>query len=305
MSLFSIKDNECLEQVKELDFKLEKDIQKLTENNLKAIFNLKFVKNEFVIGNFRIDTLAFDFESNAFVIIEYKRDKNYSVIDQGFAYLSLMLNNKADFILEFNENNTVSLKRDNVDWSQSKVIFVSPYFTTYQREAISFKDLPIELWEVKRFDNKMVSYTKIQTLNSTVSVKTISRKDDTIQKVSNEIKVYTEQEHLAKVNVEIFELYQKLKTEILNLDEIEVKPKKLYIAFVSKSNIIDINFAKNNLKLWINLKKGELNDPKGITRDVSNLGHWGNGDYEILMNNDDDFDYIISLIKQSLKKNKI
>lgn len=305
MPLFSIEENGYLEQVKEFDFKLEKDIQKLTENNLKVIFNLKFVKSEFALGNFRIDTLAFDVESKSFVIIEYKRDKNYSVIDQGYAYLSLMLNNKADFILEFNENNDVSLKRDDVDWSQSKVIFISPSFTSYQREAINFKDLPIELWEVKRFDNKTVSYTKIQTSNSSESVKTISRKDDTILKVSNEIKVYTEQEHLYKASDDIIELYQKFKTAILNLDDIEVKPKKLYIAFVSKSNIVDIYFTKSNLKLWINLKKGELNDPKGITRDVSNLGHWGNGDYEIQIKNDEDLEYIMSLIKQSLKKNKI
>jgi hypothetical protein len=58
-----------------------------------------------------------------------------------------MLNNKADFILEYNENCKDTLKRDDIDWSQSKVIFVSPSFTTYQKEAINFKDLPIELWK--------------------------------------------------------------------------------------------------------------------------------------------------------------
>lgn len=304
MPLFRIEENGYLEQVRELDFKLEKEIQKLTENNLKSIFGLKFVKSEFALNNFRIDTLAFDTESKSFVIIEYKRDKNYSVIDQGYAYLSLMLNNKADFILEYNENNAIGLKRDDVEWSQSKVIFISPSFTSYQREAINFKDLPIELWEVKRFNNKTVSYTKIQTSNSSESVKTISRKDDTILKVSNEIKVYTEQEHLDKASDDIIELYQKLKTTILNFDNIEVKPKKLYIAFVSKSNVVDMYFTKSSLKLWINLKKGELDDPKAITRDVSNLGHWGNGDYELQMKNDEDLEYIMSLIKQSLKKNK-
>lgn len=304
MPLFRIEENGYLEQVKELDFKLEKEIQKLTENNLKTILGLKFVKSEFALNNFRIDTLAFDIESKSFVIIEYKRDKNYSVIDQGYAYLSLMLNNKADFILEYNENNSISLKRDDIDWSQSKVIFISPSFTSYQREAINFKDLPIELWEVKRFNNKTVSYTKIQTSNSSESVKTISRKDDTILKVSNEIKVYTEQEHLDKASDDIAELYQKLKTAILNLDNIEVKPKKIYVAFTSGSNVVDINIAKSSLKLWINLKKGELDDPKSITRDVSSLGHWGNGDYEIQMKNDEDLEYIMSLIKQSLKKNK-
>lgn len=56
---------------------------------------------------------------------------------------------------------------------------------------------------------------------------------------------------------------------------------KKYIAFVRKTNFIDIVFRKSNLILFINLKKGTLNDPKKIARDVSNIGHWGIGDYEI------------------------
>jgi RecB family endonuclease NucS len=126
MALFKIIDK--LEYIKEKPFRLEKEIQEMTENNLKTILGLDFVKSEFALNNFRIDTLAFDKEANAFVI-EYKRDKNFSVIDQGYAYLSLMLNNKADFILEFNENLNKTLKRNDVDWSQSRVLFVSPAFT--------------------------------------------------------------------------------------------------------------------------------------------------------------------------------
>src|SRR6478672_6912893 len=144
MALFDINDKGKLTLIKEADFKLEREIQKLIEDNLKLVFGFEYVRSEFGINNFRIDTLGFDKEQKSFVIIEYKRDKNFSVIDQGYAYLSLMLNNKADFILEYNENCLDTLKRDDVDWSQSKVIFISPSFTSYQREAINFKDLPIE-----------------------------------------------------------------------------------------------------------------------------------------------------------------
>ena len=172
MALFKI--GKTLEYITEKPFRLEKEIQELSENNLKTIFGLDFVKSEFSLNKFRIDTLAFDKEANAFVIIEYKRDKNFSVIDQGYAYLSLMLNNKADFILEFNENLNKTLKRNDVDWSQSRVLFVSPAFTNYQREAINFKDLPIELWEVKRFENETISYEQIQKAGAQESIKTIS-----------------------------------------------------------------------------------------------------------------------------------
>lgn len=304
MALFKILNNERLENIKEHPFKLEKEIQSLTENNLKLIFGLDFVKSEFSLNNFRIDTLAFDNDANSFVIIEYKRDKNFSVIDQGYAYLSLMLNNKADFILEYNENSKEALRREDVDWSQSRVIFISPSFTTYQREAINFKDLPIELWEIKRYDNQTVIYNQIKTSGTQESIKTISRQDDTIEKVTKEIKVYTEDELLEKGTEEIRELYEKLKNAILNLDDLEIRPRKHYIAFVAGSNVADVHIQKKALKMWLNLQKGELDDPKNIARDVSSIGHLGNGDYEINMQTDEDMEYILSLIKQSLKKNK-
>ena len=302
MALYQI--NKKLEYIKEKPFKLEKEIQELTEQNLKTVLGLEFVKSEFALNNFRIDSLAFDKEANAFVIIEYKRDKNFSVIDQGYAYLSLMLNNKADFILEFNESQNTTLKRNDVDWSQSRVLFVSPAFTNYQREAIYFKDLPIELWEVKRFENNTISFEQIQKAGAKESIKTISKTDNTIDKVVKEIKVYSEQEHLNNVSEEIKELYEKLKNAVLNLDNLEIKPKKKYIAFVAGTNVIDVWPQRKALKIWINMNREELDDPKGLTRDISKIGHWGNGEYELQINSDEDLEYILSLVKQSIKKNK-
>lgn len=304
MALFYIKKTGVLEQIKEHPFKLEKEIQLITEDNLKLIFGLDFVCSEFALNNFRIDTLAYDEDASSFVIIEYKRDKNFSVIDQGYAYLSLMLNNKADFILEFNEYKSNKLKRDDIDWSQSKVIFISPSFTTYQKEAINFKDLPIELWEIKRYDNQTIFFNQIQTSGAQESIKTISRKDENIEKIAKEIKVYTEYEHLEKATQETKELYDRFKNAVLSIDALDIKPKKFYVAFVANSNVVDVHIQKNGLKIWINLNKGQLDDPKGLSRDVSNVGHWGNGDYEILIKTDEDLEYIMSLVKQSLKKNK-
>jgi len=303
LNLYSISNDELI-LIKEVDFKLEKDIQKITERNIDLLFKLELVKSEFAINNFRIDTLTYDQESNSFVIIEYKRDRNFSVVDQGYAYLSLMLNNKADFILEYNENKKKSLKREDVDWSQSRVMFIAPSFTNYQIESINFKDLPIELWQIKKFDNNTIMYSQILSSNAQESIKTISHNADEVKKINKEIKVYTENEHLSKCSEEIKELYEKFKEHIQSIGEIEIKPKKKYIAFIAGSNIVDIHPQRKSLKLWINLSKGKLDDPKNITRDVSSIGHWGNGDYEIQVSDDENIEYILSLIKQSLKGNR-
>ncbi|AJI44814.1 DUF5655 domain-containing protein [Francisella tularensis] len=301
MALFKI--DKSLEYIKEKPFRLEKEIQALTEENIQIVFGLELVKSEFALNNFRIDSLAFDRDTKSFVIIEYKRDKNFSVIDQGYAYLSLMLNNKADFILEYNEGSEQSLNRRDVDWSQSRVIFISQAFTNYQREAINFKDLPIELWEVKRYENKTISYEQIRKADSQESIKTISKKDNAIDSVSKEIKVYSEEDLVSKASDEIKELYMQLKVAVLNFGDIDIKPTKHYIAFVGAKNIIDVQVQKKALKIWINLPMGSLDDPKEIARDMSSTGHLGNGDYEIQISFDNDFEYILSLIKQSVRKN--
>lgn len=305
MPLFKI--GQQLEQVKESPFKLEREIQQLTEKNLNALLRLDFIRSEFSLNNFRIDTLAFDREAKSFVIVEYKRDKTFSVIDQGYAYLSLMLNNKADFILEFNESQNQSLKRNDVDWTQSRVIFISPFFTTYQREAINFKDLPIELWEVKKYENNTIAFEQVQKASAKESIKTISRSDETVESVSKEVKVFTEQDHLQKSDFETRELYEQLKDRLLNMDDnVSVQPKKQTVGFKIDNNFFcDIVLQGKGLKIYLNLKSGELQDQKNVARDVSNVGHWGNGSYEIKLTDLEDIDYISSLLKQSLRKNKL
>jgi predicted transport protein len=286
---------------KEKPFKLEREIQKLFESNLQDIMGLDVVKSEFTIKNKRIDTLAFDSKTRAFTIIEYKRDKNISVVDQGFTYLSLLLENKADFIIEYNENNTKPLKREDVDWSQTRVAFVSQSFTDNQVLATNFKDIAIELWEVKQYDDNLITIHNIKKTQSAESIKPISQQNQVFKKVTDEIKVYSEEDNLAIASEEIVELYERFKSAILNLsDGIEVKPQKLYIAFKKDKNIVDLQIQKNSIKIFINKKKGTLDDPKKLMRDVSEIGHWGNGDYQVQVSNDENLEYIMSLIKQAL-----
>ena len=183
------------------------------------------------------------------------------------------------------------------------MIFVSPIFTTYQKESINFKDLPIELWEVKRFLNETIYFNQIKSSSATESIQTVSKINTAIEGVNKEIKVYTEEDHLKEIPEEIQELYSKVKESIFNLsDSIEIHPTKLYIGFVkNKKSITDVRLMKKSLKIWLNLKINELDDPKGIAKDVSSLGHWGNGDYEISIIDDENIEYISSLVKQVLR----
>lgn len=304
MPYFKIHDNK-LKPIKEVQFKLEKDIQKLTEANIEEIFGYELISSEFTIDNFRLDTVAFNKETKSFIIIEYKNNKNYSVVDQGYAYLSKMFNNKADFVLEYNEKHKEPLRKSDIDWSQSKVLFISPFFTTYQKEAINNRGLPIELQEITRYNNDTINYSKIQTSSSDNTITNLIQKNNKdVDIVSREIKVYTEEYHLEKGSDTTKELYETFKDAILNLDEFEIVPRKNYIAFVKSRNIIEISIQRKQLLLFINLSKGQLKDPLKLCRDVSDVGKHGNGDYEIKVKDDEHLDYIMSLVKQALKVDK-
>ena len=109
---------------------------------------------------------------------------------------------------------------------------------------------------------------------------------------------------LAEFPKEIRELYGRLERKINSLNQHIVKEQKAkYIAFkINDTNFVDVRPQKKGIKLWLNLKKGELRDMKKLARNVRNIGHWGNGDYEIFISEIDSLPYLLRLIKQSYEK---
>lgn len=303
MKLYSVN-NENLKRISSVSFKLEKNIQSIVEKNMDELFSLQFVRSEFAIKNFRIDSLGFDRENNSFIIIEYKNHKNFSVIDQGYTYMSLMLNNKSDFILEYIENCDDTLKKKDVDWSQSRIIFISPQFTEYQKHSVNFKDVPFELWEIKKYENNLIGLVQHKTISNESISSTSKNENDVVKKVSKEIKVYTEDSLLnwSKNRPDwVKELYFVLKERIMNLGEVEMKPTGKYISFRNKSPFVDIVFYNQGVYTIINMKEGTLNDPDKVANSFEGKRHWGKGDYYLLIDKNTDLDYVMFLINQSYK----
>ena len=302
MSIFKIKDSK-LGLVKEKQIGLEKHIQKLTEENLDTIFGWEFVASEFQVNNFFIDTLAFDPESRAFVIIEYKKDKSFSVIDQGVAYLSQMLDKQANFILEYNERLDKNLRRKDVDWSQSRVVFIANSFTRYQQNAIGFKDLPIELWEVKLFESDLVSYSQLKPPTVKGSIRTLT-KDKTIQKISKEL-IYPLSHHLDRIkDSKIKELFEKIREGVQNLGKVEENSRKYFIGYW-KENIkfVEVFLFQNHITLRVRIRGYKLDDPKHLTKELGIKDEYWKKIYkEIYLKSLDEIPDIIYLMKQAYEK---
>ena len=159
---------------------------------------------------------------------------------------------------------------------------------------------------MKKFSNNTVSFNPIKASKNTESVKNIVTTSEIVKSVNKEVTVITEEYHLKQSTEEFIELYNKLKEYILGLDSnIGIRYTKAYIAFtLNNKNMVDILPGKRRIKIWLNCKWGILDDNKKIFRNVSNIGHWGNGDYETSLINDEDIEYIFSIIKQFYKIRK-
>ena len=314
MKLLKVKNNKVVD-VEVKPFKLEKEIQSLIENNTEDIFELEFIASEFTVGNYRLDSLCYDQESKSFVIIEYKKGNSYSVIDQGYTYLQLLLNNKSDFILKLSHHQNKILKIEEVDWTQSKIIFISQAFNSYQKDSVNFKNLPFELYEIKRFGNDTILLDKHET-KSKESIDNFSdiKNNNVINQVNKEIKVYDEDFHLNKTSEALIDKWNAIKEVLGSLENIEINSKKHYISItlnnkaigyfhMRKSNIV-IDIPRGNINVDGSESKNyfSIDDPKGIASERS--WQWKSGAkgtiYNISFTKNDDLEYLMFLLKQKV-----
>lgn len=110
-------------------------------------------------------------------------------------------------------------------------------------------------------------------------------------------------DHYDHLQGAMLELYRQLEKRILNLDAtVRVEFKKLYIAFKTQTNFVDVVPQKKRLRLSLNTQFDKIKDPKGFCKDVSGIGRWGNGDVEVGLENLSQLDYIMDLVEQAFEE---
>ena len=100
-------------------------------------------------------------------------------------------------------------------------------------------------------------------------------------------------------------LYDRLLEAVMAVEpNTRVEYKKLYIAHKLRTNFFDVVVQNKRLRISVNLDYDEVFDPKGICRDVTGLGRWGNGDVEIAYESPEQVPDILDIIKQAIAKQK-
>ena len=99
------------------------------------------------------------------------------------------------------------------------------------------------------------------------------------------------------------DVFEAFRREVLALDPCVTEEfLKLYIAYKAETNFVDVVPQAKRLRLSLNLAFPEIVDPKGICKDVSNLGRWGNGDVEVGLASPEELPYVMGLVRQAFEK---
>ena len=283
--LFTISNGKAKE-IRKMSFKLEKELQNLTELNLQSIFGIKFLASEYSTGDKhrgRIDTLGID-ENNIPVIIEYKKHKSENIINQGLYYMNWLVDHKPSF--EMLVLDTLG-KRMEVDWSSPRILCIAEDFTKFDLHAIEQMDKNIELIRYQRYEDNYILFELLIAVEG--------EKIETTHKGERK----TFKESYEKANDNIKELTHVIEEFIFSLGEdIQKKELKYYSAFKRIKNFICLQIFRNNLKLYLNLETKDYQEIS-IARDVTNIGHYGTGNLELTISNSDDFQLIKGIIEKS------
>ena len=98
-------------------------------------------------------------------------------------------------------------------------------------------------------------------------------------------------------------LFQEFRKQVLALDPcVSETFLKLYVAYKAETNFVDVVPQAKRLRLMLNIAFPEINDPKGICKDVTDLGRWGNGDVEVGLSKTEDLSYVMGLVRQAFEK---
>ena len=302
MPLFRISDDQTVKQIKVHTYPRERSLQRLVEKNLETILGIRFIASEFATGDRqrgRIDTLGLDQDGTP-VIIEYKKTTNENVINQGLFYLDWLLDHKGDFTVQAQQ----ILGSDiSIDWSSPRLILIAENFSEYDKYAVNRIGANIELWIYRLYGEDLLYLEPIYAPIAKKAHPAKVESNGTATEEEEPTIEYTVEGHLKGKAPEIVDLFNLLRERIFSLGEdISEKAVKKYVVYKHGKNFCEVCIQTNKLKIWLDIAPNDLRDPEHLARDVTNVGHWGTGDVEVNLENEEQLEKVFDLIKQSYQQ---
>jgi predicted transport protein len=293
---------------------IERTLQKLIESQMETFLGVRFLASEYSTGakhRGRIDSLGLD-ENGCPVIIEYKRHSNENVINQGLFYLDWLLDHKADFRFLVMDKLGKD-EADKIEWSGTRLLCIAADFTRYDEHAVAQINRNIELIRYKLFGDDLLLFELVNGASATSTQATVEI-DEQVPEIkpaktpaASTLAMKTHADQIATASPELLALFEQTRSFILAQgDDIIEKPLKLYVAYRRLKNFVCMSLiSKQDPHVFLTLKL----DPttveleKGFARDVTNIGHWGTGDLEVVLRKPGDFEKVKPLIERAYQEN--
>lgn len=293
---------------------LEKDLQKLIEQNMATIFGVDFLCSEYSTGKVhggRIDSLGID-ENGLPVILEYKRHQNENVINQGLFYLDWLMDHQGEFQLLVQER-LGSDKAANIDWSEPRLICVANSFTRYDEHAVKQIDRNVQLVRYQYFGTDLLAVELITTTEKSTSAAAMSpavgMNPAPVTARTTASAGYSEKtvtDKLQQAPTELADLYQRVEDLALSLgDDVIKKVNKHYVAFRRLKNFacVEVHPQAGNLLIHLKLDPLDFEMEDGFLKDMTGIGHFGTGDLEMRISDDARWAQVVDLITQAYEDN--
>jgi predicted transport protein len=283
---------------------LEKQLHGLIEANMPTLLSVRFLSSEYATGKThkgRIDSLGLD-ENGCPVIVEYKRQSNENVINQGLFYLDWLMDHQAEFrwlVIDKLGKETA----EHIEWTGTRLLCIAADFTRYDRHAVQQIPRNIELLRYKLFgdDLLLLELVNAQSVPDATAVKPASTHmpaEPEKSKTTGKDKSLDEQ--LALASTEIRDLYAQVTGYLTALgDDVQEKRLKLYTAFRRLKNFACVIAYPNRLLMTLRLDPTSVAFEDGFSRDVSEVGHWGTGDVELTLRTQAHLEHAKPLIERS------
>ena len=272
-------------ELENVPFQLEVDLQRMIEKNMKVFFSVDFLETEYIFTGGRIDSLGID-ENNCPVIFEYKRSVNENVINQGLYYLEWLLDHKADFELLVLKKFGIE-RAEQIEWKTPIVYCIANKFTKFDVNSVKQMQRNIYLVEYKRFENDILIF---DYLNLDLKVKEIQ---DIIPNTKNGTALKSKPNKSIEERVKnLRDALKPLLDEITNYinslgDDVTEVRLKQYIAFKKIGNFVTVDVTHEKISVFLKLNPEKINIKENM-RDMRGIGHFGTGDVEVVVRTQDD-----------------
>ncbi len=291
-----------VKKLSQKEFKDEAELHKLIDNNLKEIFKIRYIKDEYItVKHGRIETMGLD-ESNRPVVIEYKKTKEDGQLTQANRYMVWIKQNPDSFELLVKKN----LGNDigEIDFANPRIICLAQEFSI--DDKCLALTLRAELYKYRVYDNNVLTIIREEEPEQLIKTGKIKVAIQKVKRQSRPPK--TVEQHLEEASSDLKAMFHDLDLRILGLSsEIERYTTHSEILYKTSLNFacLAIQPKKNCIRCYLRTEGDTIKDPKKLTERVPKTHGYGNITRVVFINPEElktnkySLDDIIALLEQS------